>query len=171
MSVGVTIADDIDIGRGDLLVAPENRPPAARELDTTICWMTEQPLAPGRRYALKHTTRTVRATVQAIDDRWDPETLEIFSEPSSLGLNDIGRVSLRTSSPVLADPYRRNGVTGAFILIDEHSNDTVGAGIIREAREVKPAAESRRDVTWHPVGAGSRQPLAVAATRPGRRCG
>jgi bifunctional enzyme CysN/CysC len=150
MSVGVTVADDIDIGRGDLLVAPDNRPPAARELDTTICWMSEQPLAPGRRYALKHTTRTVRATVQAIDDRWDPETLEIFSEPSSLELNDIGRVRLRTSSPVLADPYRRNGVTGAFILIDEHSNDTVGAGIIREAREVKPAIEGRRDVTWHP---------------------
>jgi bifunctional enzyme CysN/CysC len=150
MSVGVTIADDIDIGRGDLLAAPQNPPPAARELDTTICWMGEEPLAPGRRYALKHTSRTVRTTVQAIRDRWDPETLEVFAEPSSLGLNDIGRVSLRTSSPVLADPYRRNGVTGAFILIDEHSNDTVGAGIIREAREVKPAREGRRDVTWHP---------------------
>jgi bifunctional enzyme CysN/CysC len=150
MSVGVTIADDIDIGRGDLLAAPDNRPPAARELDATICWMSEEPLAPGRRYALKHTSRTVRTTVQAIRDRWDPETLEVFAEPSSLGLNDIGRVSLRTSSPVLADPYRRNGVTGAFIVIDEHSNDTVGAGIIREAREVKPAREGRRDVTWHP---------------------
>jgi bifunctional enzyme CysN/CysC len=150
MSVAVTIADDIDIGRGDLLTAPGNRPPAARELDATICWMSEEPLAPGRRYALKHTTRTVRTTVQAIRDRWDPETLEVFAEPNSLGLNDIGRVSLRTSSPVLADPYRRNGVTGAFIVIDEHSNDTVGAGIIREAREVKPAREGRRDVTWHP---------------------
>ena len=116
MSVAVTIADDVDIGRGDLLAAPENRPPAARELDATICWMSEEPLAPGRRYALKHTTRTVRTTVQAIRDRWDPETLEVFAEPSSLGLNDIGRVSLRTSSPVLADPYRRNGITGAFIL-------------------------------------------------------
>jgi bifunctional enzyme CysN/CysC len=150
MSVSVTVADEIDIGRGDLLAAPHNRPPAARELDATICWMSQEPLAPGRRYALKHTSRTVRMTVQAIRDRWDPETLEIFAEPSSLGLNDIGRVSLRTSSPVLADPYRRNGVTGAFIVIDEHSNDTVGAGIIREAREVKPAREGRRDVTWHP---------------------
>src|ERR1700727_1391008 len=150
MSGGVTTADDIDIGRGDLLAAPDNPPPAARELDATICWMSEEPLAPGRRYALKHTSRTVRTTVQAIRDRWDPETLEVFAEPSSLGLNDIGRVSLRTSSPVLADPYRRNGITGAFIVIDEHSNDTVGAGIIREAREVKPAREGRRDVTWHP---------------------
>ncbi len=150
MSVGVTLDEDVDVGRGDLLAAPDGRPPAARELDTTICWMTERPLAPGRRYALKHTTRTVRATVQAINDRWDPETLEIFADPSQLGLNDIGRVSLRTASPVLADPYRVNGVTGAFILIDEHSNDTVGAGIIRQAREVKPTIEGRRDVKWHP---------------------
>jgi bifunctional enzyme CysN/CysC len=150
MSVAITIADDVDVGRGDLIAGLDEPPPAARELDTTICWMSEQPLAPGRRYALKHTTRTVRTTVQAIRDRWDPETLEVFAEPSSLGLNDIGRVSLRTSSPVLADPYRRSGVTGAFILIDEHSNDTVGAGIIREAREIVPAIEGRRDVTWHP---------------------
>jgi bifunctional enzyme CysN/CysC len=150
MSVGVTLADDIDLGRGDLLASPENRPPAARELDTTICWMAEQPLSPGGRYALKHTTRTVRATVQAVLDRWDPETLMVQREPSALKLNDIGRVALRTSSPVLADPYRRNGVTGAFILIDEHSNETVGAGIIRQAREVKPTIERRRDVTWHP---------------------
>ena len=150
MSVGVTLADDIDVGRGDLLASAEDRPPAARELDTTVCWMAEQPLAPGRRYALKHTTRTVRATVQAVLDRWDPETLEVHRDPSALRLNDIGRVALRTSSPVLADPYRHNGVTGAFILIDEHSNETVGAGIIREAREVKPAIEGRRDVTWHP---------------------
>jgi bifunctional enzyme CysN/CysC len=150
MSVGVTIADDIDIGRGDLLAAPDNRPPAARELDATICWMAESSLAPGRRYALKHTTRTVRATVQAIIDRWDPETLEVFSQPTHLGLNDIGRVSLRTSSPVLADPYRQNSVTGAFILIDEYTNETVGAGIIRNAREVKAPPEKRRDITWHP---------------------
>jgi len=148
--VGVTLTDEIDVGRGDLLAAVDDPPPAARELDTTICWMSEQPLSPGRRYSLKHTTRTVRATVQAINDRWDPETLRIHPEPSGLALNDIGRVSLRTSSPVLADPYSRNGITGAFILIDEHSNDTVGAGIIRSAREVKPAIEGRRDVTWHP---------------------
>jgi bifunctional enzyme CysN/CysC len=150
MSVGVTLTTDVDVGRGDVLVAPDNRPPAARELDTTICWMAEGSLAPGRRYALKHTTRTVRATVQEIIDRWDPETLEVFTQPTHLGLNDIGRVSLRTSSPVLADPYRQNSVTGAFILIDEYTNETVGAGIIRHAREIKPPLEKRRDITWHP---------------------
>jgi bifunctional enzyme CysN/CysC len=150
MSVGVTLADDIDVGRGDLLAAPDDRPPAARELDTTICWMAEQPLLPGRRYALKHTTRTVRATVQVITERWDPETLQTSADPYALELNDIGRVTLRTSAPVLADSYRRNRVTGAFILIDEDSNDTVGAGIIDSAREAKPVGDGRRDVTWHP---------------------
>jgi bifunctional enzyme CysN/CysC len=150
MSVGVTLTTDVDVGRGDVLVAPENQPPAARELDATICWMAESSLAPGRRYALKHTTRTVRATVQEIIDRWDPETLEVFTQPTHLALNDIGRVSLRTSSPVLADPYRQNSVTGAFILIDEYTNETVGAGIIRHAREVKAPLEKRRDITWHP---------------------
>ncbi len=150
MSVGVTLTADIDVGRGDVLVAPDNQPPAARELDTTICWMAEGSLAPGRRYALKHTTRTVRATVQEIIDRWDPETLEVFTQPTHLGLNDIGRVSLRTSTPVLADPYRQNSETGAFILIDEYTNETVGAGIIRHAREVHAPLEKRRDITWHP---------------------
>jgi bifunctional enzyme CysN/CysC len=150
LSVGVTLMTDVDVGRGDVLVAPDNQPPAARELDATICWMAEGSLAPGRRYALKHTTRTVRATVQEIIDRWDPETLEVFTQPTHLGLNDIGRVNLRTSSPVLADPYRQNSVTGAFILIDEYTNETVGAGIIRHAREVQAPLEKRRDITWHP---------------------
>ena len=150
MSVSVTLDDELDVGRGDVLTSLEEAPPAARELDTAICWMTEQPLSPGRRYALKHTTRTVRATVQTVSTRWDLESLEQIPDPGALELNDIGRVTLRTSSPVLADPYRRNRTTGAFILIDEDSNETVGAGIVRSAREVKPAAEGRRDVTWHP---------------------
>ncbi len=150
MSVSVTLSDDLDVGRGDVFTTLEDPLPAARELDTAICWMTEQPLSPGRRYALKHTTRSVRATVQTVSTRWDLDSLEQTPDPGALELNDIGRVTLRTSSPVLADPYRHNRATGAFILIDEDSNETVGAGIVRSAREVKPAAEGRRDVTWHP---------------------
>ncbi|MGB0093240.1 MAG: adenylyl-sulfate kinase [Solirubrobacteraceae bacterium] len=149
MSVTVTLADQLDVGRGDMLVGPEDHPPAARELECTICWMSEESLHPGRRYALKHTTRTVRTTVQAIHERTDPETLERQLEPTGLALNDIGRVTLRTSSVVLADPYATNRVTGAFILIDEYSNDTVGAGIISKARVVEPVREGRWDVTWH----------------------
>jgi bifunctional enzyme CysN/CysC len=112
--------------------------------------MSEQPLHPGRRYALKQTTRTVRATVQEITERTDPETLERDHEPTALVVNDIGRVTLRTNAPVVADPYAVNGVTGAFILIDEDSNDTVAAGVIRTARVRERGREIRRDVTWHP---------------------
>ncbi len=150
MSVAVELADDIDVGRGDVLVSPLSPPVPARELEAHICWMAEEPLAPGRRYALKHTTRTVRATVQTVMDRTDPETLEVQAHPQQLVLNDIGRVALRLSSPVFADHYADNRITGAFILIDEQSNDTVGAGLIELAREVEVEAPSRRDVTWHP---------------------
>jgi bifunctional enzyme CysN/CysC len=150
LSVTVELEDDLDIGRGDVLVSPGHEPPAARELDATLCWMGEEPLRAGRRYALKHTTRTVRATVQALHERTDPETLQAESEPRVLELNDIGRVTMRTSSPVLADPYAENRATGSFILIDEHTNDTVAAGLVLEAREVELGAQERRDVTWHP---------------------
>ena len=149
MSVTVGLADRLDVGRGDMLVGAEQPPLAAREFDCTVCWMSEEPLHPGRRYALKQTTRTVRATVLSILDRTDPQTLERQVEPTALGLNDIGLVSLRTSSALVADPYSVNRVTGAFILVDENSNDTVAAGVIREARAVSPGRETRRDVTWH----------------------
>jgi bifunctional enzyme CysN/CysC len=150
MSVTLRLADQLDIGRGDMLVSPGDPPPAARELDCTVCWMSEDPLNVGRRYALKHTSRTVRATVQVISERTDPETLERQIKPTALHVNDIGQVTLRTSSPVVADPYTRNRVTGAFILIDEDSNDTVGAGVIQAARVVEASRQNRRDVTWHP---------------------
>ena len=150
MSVTLRLSDRLDVGRGDMLVSPGDQPPGARELECTICWMSEEPLRVGRRYALKHTTRTARATVQVISERTDPETLERQIEPTSLEVNDIGQVTLRTSSPVVADSYALNRVTGAFILIDEDSNDTVGAGVIRTARIVAPGLQNRRDVTWHP---------------------
>ncbi len=150
MSATFGIADRLDVGRGDVLVTPGDHPVAARELDCTLCWMSEEPLHPGRRYALKHTTRTVRATVQQITERNDPETLQRRLEPTSLAVNDIGQVKLRTSAPVVADPYTLNRVTGAFILIDEDSNDTVAAGVIRTPRASEPGRERRRDITWHP---------------------
>ncbi|MEA2145770.1 MAG: bifunctional enzyme CysN/CysC [Solirubrobacteraceae bacterium] len=121
-----------------------------RTLEATICWMGAEPVHVGRRYALKHTTRVVRATVAEIIERTDPETLERQQDPTSLALNDIGRVRLRTSAPVLADPYSVNRETGAFILIDEDSNDTIAAGVIHDARAVEIGQAVRRDVTWHP---------------------
>ena len=150
LSVSFTLADQLDVGRGDMLVGPDDQPTVARELGCTVCWMSEEPLHVGRRYALKHTTRTVRATVQEIIDRTDPETLERQVEPTSLALNDIGQIRLRTSAPVLADPYATNRGTGSFILIDEDSNETVGAGVIATPRSVDSGRGVRRAITWHP---------------------
>jgi bifunctional enzyme CysN/CysC len=153
LSVSIELADDIDVARGDVLVSnAENAsvPVLARELDATVCWFAETPLRAGDRLALKQGTRTVRATVQALHTRLDPETLDDIDQPVELVLNDIGAVTLRTSSTVIADPYRDNRESGAFILIDETSNDTVGAGTITEPREVKLGTHSRSDIRWHP---------------------
>jgi bifunctional enzyme CysN/CysC len=153
LSVSIELADDIDVGRGDVFVsgAEHVTPPVlARELDATVCWFAEAPLRAGDRVALKQTTKTVRATVQALHTRLDPETLDELDNPVELSLNDIGMVTLRTSSVVVADSYSDNRDTGAFILIDETSNDTIGAGTIIEPREVKPGAQTRNDIRWHP---------------------
>ncbi|MDI9909281.1 adenylyl-sulfate kinase [Rhodococcus sp. IEGM 1406] len=153
LSVSVELADDIDVGRGDVLVsggAQTHLPVLARELEATICWLSNTPLRAGDRIALKHTSRTVRATVQELHTRLDPETLDEQDSPVELGLNDIGTVTLRTSSVVVADTYDHNRDSGAFILIDEQSNDTVGAGTILEPRVVVPGEQTRNDIKWHP---------------------
>ena len=153
LSVSIELADDIDVGRGDVFVSGTDDaalPVLARELDATVCWFAETPLRAGDRVALKQTTKTVRATVQALHTRLDPETLDELDNPVELSLNDIGEVTLRTSSVVVADPYAEDRDSGAFILIDETSNDTIGAGTILEPREVKPGAQTRNDIRWHP---------------------
>jgi bifunctional enzyme CysN/CysC len=153
LSVSIELADDIDVGRGDVFVSGNDDavlPVLAREIDATVCWFRDAPLRAGDRLELKQGTRTVRATVQALHSRLDPETLDEIDNPVDLVLNDIGSVTLRTSSTVVADPYSENRDSGAFILIDESSNDTVGAGTIAEAREVKPGEQTRNDIRWHP---------------------
>jgi sulfate adenylyltransferase large subunit len=133
MSVTLRFADDVDASRGDMIVQAEDPPAMSRNLEAIVCWMGERPLAPGARYAIKHTTRTARAVVEELEHRIDVNTLE--HEPASeLRLNGIGRVKLRTSAPLLVDRYSRNRTTGSFILIDEASNDTVGAGMMLAAR-------------------------------------
>ncbi|QVI27952.1 adenylyl-sulfate kinase [Mycolicibacterium neoaurum] len=153
LSVSIELADDIDVGRGDVLVSAAEHaslPVLARELDATVCWFRDEPLRAGDRLALKQGTRTVRATVQELHTKLDPETLDEVDNPVELALNDIGSITLRTSSVVVADAYADNRDSGAFILIDEVSNDTVGAGIIAEPREVKPSGHNRSDIKWHP---------------------
>ena len=153
LSVSIELADDIDVGRGDVFVSGAEDavlPVLARELYSTICWFTDTPLRAGDRLALKQGTRTVRATVQELHTRLDPETLDDLDGPVELALNDIGAVTLCTSSIVIADPYVDNRDAGAFILIDETSNETVGAGTITETREIKAGAQTRNDIRWHP---------------------
>jgi sulfate adenylyltransferase large subunit len=128
LSVSVSLEDELDVGRGDLLAAADALPSLSRELSATVCWLGHDAVAPGARLALKHGTRTVPARLDAIDHRLDVETL-VRAPANELALNDIGRVRLRTGSELALDPYAASPATGAFILIDESTHDTVGAGM------------------------------------------
>jgi sulfate adenylyltransferase large subunit len=130
MSLTLRLQDELDVSRGELICHPDEAPVVARELEADVCWMTDELLRPGARYLLKQTSRSATAVVDAIDDLVDVHTLERVAQPHELGLNDIGRVRLRTSAPLVFDPYTSNRRTGSFILIDESSNGTVGAGMI-----------------------------------------
>jgi sulfate adenylyltransferase large subunit len=134
MSVTIRLEDDIDVGRGDLLADPESAPPVARELEARVCWMSERPLEPRSRLVLKQATRTVRAVADVLESVVDIETLTEIERPERLELNDIGRVAFRLAEPLAVDPYAQNHATGAFILIDESTNETVGAGMVLHAQ-------------------------------------
>jgi bifunctional enzyme CysN/CysC len=134
MSVTVRLTDEIDIARGDLICRPHNAPKPIQDIDALICWMDESAaLEPGRKYAVKHTTRSARAVVKELQYRLDVNTLHRDESADALRLNEIGRVRFRTTVPLLADPYRRNRTTGGFIVVDEGTNRTVGAAMILEA--------------------------------------
>jgi sulfate adenylyltransferase large subunit len=130
-SVTLLLDDDLDVTRGDLICGPADAPTLSRDFEADLCWMADAPLAAGGRYAIKHATHSARAIVDEV--RWvvDVHALEPDEGVTQLGLNDIGRVRLRTSKPLAFDDYARNRATGAFILIDEATNDTVAAGMIR----------------------------------------
>ncbi|HSZ15120.1 MAG TPA: GTP-binding protein [Solirubrobacteraceae bacterium] len=130
MSLTLRLEDELDVSRGELICHPDEAPTVARELEADVCWMTDELLRPGSRYLIKQTSRSATAVIDAIDDLVDVHTLERMTSPQELGLNDIGRVRLRTSAPLVFDPYTSNRRTGSFILIDESSNGTVGAGMI-----------------------------------------
>ena len=130
MSVTVRLADDVDVSRGDLLCRPADAPRVARELEADVCWMADAPLRAGGRYAIKHATAGGRAVVDEVISRVDVATFAADAAAAELGLNDIGRVRLRTSRPLAHDAYADNRTTGSFILVDEATNDTVGAGMI-----------------------------------------
>jgi sulfate adenylyltransferase subunit 1 len=134
MSVTVRLTDEIDISRGDMICRPHNAPAVAQDIEAMVCWMDEtRPMTVGGKYAIKHTTRSARAVVRNLNYRLDVNTLHRDESATELRLNEIGRVRLRTTVPLLADVYRRNRTTGGFIVIDETTNRTVGAGMIVEA--------------------------------------
>jgi bifunctional enzyme CysN/CysC len=137
MSVTLRLEDEIDISRGDMLVNPDDPAVPARELDAMVCWMSSQPMATRGRYVIKHTTRSAKAIVDELEYRVDVNTLEHDTEATQLGLNEIGRVRLRVSTPMMVDRYRRNRTTGSFILLDESTNDTVGAGMLVHGSSVE----------------------------------
>ena len=135
MSVTLLLADDLDVSRGDMLCRPHNQPPAAQDVDAMVCWMTDaRTLTPRSRLVVKHTTRTVKAIVRDLHYRLDVNSLHRDEAATQLGLNEIGRVTLRLTQPVFADPYTRNRATGGLILIDEATNATVGAAVLTDAR-------------------------------------
>ncbi|MCG5216880.1 sulfate adenylyltransferase subunit CysN [Streptosporangium sp. KLBMP 9127] len=135
MSVTIRLADDIDVSRGDMICRPNNQPEAAQELEAMICWMGDgAKLMPRSKLLIKHTTRTARALVRDLHYRLDVNTLHRDESAESLSLNEIGRVSLRITQPLFVDDYSRNRMTGGFILVDEATNSTVGAGMIVDAR-------------------------------------
>ncbi|MBO4163087.1 elongation factor 1-alpha C-terminal domain-related protein, partial [Micromonospora antibiotica] len=131
MSVTVRLEDEIDISRGDMICRPNNAPTVSQDIEAMVCWMDEtRPLQVGGKYTIKHTTRTARTIVRGLYYRLDVNTLHRDETASELRLNEIGRVRLRTTVPLLADEYRRNRTTGGFIIIDEATNRTVASGMI-----------------------------------------
>src|SRR5262249_31958878 len=141
MSVALTLEDEIDISRGDMLVRPNNRPVVGQDLEAMLCWMAPTPLRAGGRYALKHTTRSTRAIVKELRYRVEVNTLHRDEDAETLGLNEIGRVTLRTTTPLLYDAYRRNRATGGSARLAEGTTETVGAGMLIEPPP--PGVQSR----------------------------
>jgi bifunctional enzyme CysN/CysC len=150
MSVAVRLRDDIDVSRGSMIVRPHNQPSVGRGFECLLCWMSEQPMSPNRRYSVKHTTRS--ALVGRIDVRYriDVETLRRDEGVDSLEMNDLARVHMQLSAPLVFDSYRRNRVTGSLIVIDEASNETVAAGVVldTEVEDEGPKHERSPNVRW-----------------------
>lgn len=130
MSVTLTLEDDIDISRGDMIVAADNPPQALQDIDLMVCWLNDKNLQPSGKYLLKHTSKDARCIVKAIPYKLNVNTLERIEDDKSVGLNDIARLTIRTTQPLFLDSYSRNRATGSLILIDEATNETVGAGMI-----------------------------------------
>jgi bifunctional enzyme CysN/CysC len=155
-AITLQLADELDVGRGDLICRPGNRPHVGQDIDAMVCWLTERgELRPGAKYTIINTTRATRAGVESLDYRLDVNTLHRDETAESLALNEIGRVKLRTQQPLLFDAYRRNRDCGSFILVDESTNNTVAAGMI-----TGPTAQ----VVWHATAVRREERATTGAT-------
>ncbi|HET9125336.1 MAG TPA: adenylyl-sulfate kinase [Solirubrobacteraceae bacterium] len=155
LSVAVELTDDLDISRGDMICRPRNQPTVSRDIDAIVCWMAEEPSRPQGRYLIKHTANSTRGVIAEVIHRIDVDTLHRDESAEALALNEIGRVRLRTGTPLVFDPYDRNRRTGAFILIDEATNATVAAGMISGVAKSAPAGgtgahQQSSNVVWEP---------------------
>ncbi len=160
-SVTISLTDDIDVSRGDMLCRPNNRPSVGQDIDATVCWFSEQStLSAGKRYLIRHTSRSVMASVEVLEYRLDINTLHRDESADSLALNEIGRVRLRAQQPLMFDPYRRNRWTGGFILVDPVTKSTVAAGMIIGGEQASLA----RNVTWHATAVDRSQRGVLGAT-------
>lgn len=130
MSMTMTLEDDIDISRGDMIAKPDNQPTVGQDIDLMVCWLNKNPLQPGGKYAIKHTTREARCIIKEVKYKVNINTLHRVEGDKEIGLNDIGRIQIRTTKPLFYDSYTRNRNTGSLIIVDEYTNETVGAGMI-----------------------------------------
>ncbi|HEY7054519.1 MAG TPA: sulfate adenylyltransferase subunit CysN [Mycobacterium sp.] len=167
MAVSISLADDIDISRGDVIARINNQPRVTQEFDATVCWMADSSaLEPGRDYIVKHTTKSTRARVTALDYRLDVNTLHRDQSATALKLNELGRVTLHTQSPLMLDEYTRNASTGSFILIDPATNVTVAAGMVLRDVSARDAAvrASSPNCVQHPSLVTTSDRLSQGAT-------
>jgi len=130
MSVCITLADNIDISRGDMLVRENNKPTIEQDIDVMICWMNEKKMIPKGKYTIRHTSQTARCIIKGVKYKMDINTLHRMEDEKEIGLNDIGRITICTTKPLFFDSYRRNRNTGSIILVDEATNETVAAGMV-----------------------------------------
>lgn len=130
MSVTMTLEEDIDISRGDMIAKPDNQPTVGQDIDLMVCWLNKTPLQPGGKYAIKHTTQEARCIIKEVKYKVNINTLHRVEGDKEIGLNDIGRIQIRTTQPLFYDSYKQNRNTGSLIIVDEYSNETVGAGMI-----------------------------------------
>ncbi|MHA7844371.1 MAG: sulfate adenylyltransferase subunit CysN [Winogradskyella sp.] len=130
MSVSITLEDDIDISRGDMIVRSNNKPEPSQDIEVMLCWLNNSPAKPRAKYTIKHTSNDQKAMIKEVVYKYDINTLERNSEDSDLAMNDIAKVKIRTTKPLMIDPYRENRTTGSVILVDDATNETVAAGMI-----------------------------------------